>query len=62
MTEQASPIKDDQYRLRTTREDDYNFIVQNNQDRYPFVHDMMNTVVVDNLKKTAKSYHKKRKW
>lgn len=49
------------YRARSNKEVDYDFICQHNQDRFPFMQQFMNNEVTSELKKTAKSYHKKSK-
>ena len=58
---QSETLVEGEWREKTPMEEDYNYIVNNNGDRYPFIEKFMNTVVTDTLKKTAKSYNKKSK-
>ena len=52
---------DTHWRTKGQAELNYEHIVKNDQDRYPFMEEFMDTVVADTLRKTAKSYNKKSK-
>jgi hypothetical protein len=47
------------WKVKTQMESDYEYIVNNNQDRLGFMEDLMQNEVVDKLTKTSKSYNKK---
>ena len=49
------------WRTKGPQELDYESIVKNDKDRYPFMEEFMDTVVTNTLRKTAKSYNKKSK-
>jgi hypothetical protein len=61
MQTQSETILEQHWRTKGPHESGYETIVNNDQDRQPFMEDFMQTVVTDTLKKTAKSYNKKRK-
>lgn len=47
------------WREKSLLEQEYEAIMANNRDRSGIVEEMMQTVVTDTLRKTAKSYNKK---
>lgn len=47
------------WREKSLLEQEYEAIMANNRDRSSIVEEMMQTVVTDTLRKTAKSYNKK---
>lgn len=58
---QSETMVEGEWRVKTPIENDYNYIINNNGERLPFMEKFMGTVVTDTLKKTAKSYNKKSK-
>jgi len=58
---QTQTMVEGDWRQKTAEENDYNYVVNNDIDRYPYMEKFMGTVVTDTLKKTAKSYNKKSK-
>lgn len=61
MQTQTATVLEQHWRTKGPYEKNYEVIVNNDQDRYPFMEEFMDTVVTDTLRKTAKSYNKKRK-
>ena len=59
MQTQSTTQLEQHWRVKSPIEQDYEYIVRNDQDRYPFMEKFMETTVTDTLKKTAKSYNKK---
>jgi hypothetical protein len=59
MQTQTKTQVEQHWKVKTPMESDYEYIVNNNQERYAFVEDLMQNEVVDKLSKTAKSYNKK---
>lgn len=62
MQTQTKTQLEQHWKVKTPMEANYEYIVKNDLDRLPFMEDLMENVVVSNLKKTAKSYNKKSKW
>ena len=59
MQTQTKTQVEQHWKVKTPMESDYEYIVNNNQDRLAFMEDLMQNEVVDKLKKTSKSYNKK---
>jgi hypothetical protein len=59
MQTQTKAQVEQHWKVKTPMESDYEYIVNNNQDRLAFMEDLMQNEVVDKLKKTSKSYNKK---
>jgi hypothetical protein len=59
MQTQTKTQLEQHWKVKTPMESDYEYIVNNNQDRLAFMEDLMQNEVVDKLTKTSKSYNKK---
>lgn len=61
MQTQSTTMLEQHWRTKGVHEENYNHIINNDGDRYPFMDEFMGSVVTDTLKKTAKSYGRKSK-